>query len=385
MKVLIVSHSCIIDVNQKYLIELAKYPKLKIGLIVPSIFRDDTLRVIRFKKHPKLCIKTYALPPLLSNIPNLNINLHFYPVYREVIKNFKPDIIHIEEEPYSLSAFQFTLARGASKSLFFTEQNIYKKYPFPFNKFENYVYHQSCCATAVSENAKDVLLRKEYSKKIFLTPHGVDLKIFHKRAVNSLKADLHLKGFIIGYIGRLTPEKGVEILIKAASKLRNISKTAFSLLIIGSGIQKHRIRNLVNNSGLKERTRIIIGGIPHSLVPEYLNCMDVLVLPSLTMKNWKEQFGRVLIEALACEVPIIGSDSGEIPHIIKKTEGGLIFSEDNAESLSHAIMTLIKSPKQGKELARKGEKIVTEYYSFKAVAERFYKIYEYVSNSTKTF
>ena len=82
------------------------------------------------------------------------------------------------------------------------------------------------------------------------------------------------------------------------------------------------------------------GQVPSTEIPRLLNELDVLVLPSLTRRNWKEQFGRILIEAMACEVPVVGSSSGEIPHLI--ADAGLVFPEGDVEALRDALCKLMQ-------------------------------------------
>ena len=87
-------------------------------------------------------------------------------------------------------------------------------------------------------------------------------------------------------------------------------------------------------------------------MPAYLGQLDVLAVPSRTLPNWKEQFGRVLIEAMACEVAVVGSDSGEIPNVIGSA--GLVFPEDDEAALRHHLLTLQKDEEMTRQLGRTG-------------------------------
>jgi glycosyltransferase involved in cell wall biosynthesis len=102
--------------------------------------------------------------------------------------------------------------------------------------------------------------------------------------------------------------------------------------------------------------------------------MDCLVLPSRTTRKWKEQFGRVLIEAMACEVPVIGSDSGEIPNVIG--DSGLVFKEGDVGDLSSKLEVLINNKDVRVELARKGRQRVLNNFTQEKAAEETYKIYQ---------
>jgi len=118
---------------------------------------------------------------------------------------------------------------------------------------------------------------------------------------------------------------------------------------------------------------VLATGIPHQDLSKYLSLMDVLVLPSKTMPTWKEQFGRVLIEAMACQVSVIGSSSGAIPEVIGKA--GLVFKEGNAADLRAKIEQLKSSPKVRKELAQKGYRRVLDNYTFEKIAVATSHIY----------
>jgi glycosyltransferase involved in cell wall biosynthesis len=108
-------------------------------------------------------------------------------------------------------------------------------------------------------------------------------------------------------------------------------------------------------------------------MPAYLGQLDILVLPSRTSANWKEQFGRILVEAMACEVTVIGSDSGEIPNVIG--EAGLIFAEDNVEELYNHLLTLLKDDILRRRLGRLGRERVLNHYTQEQIAAKTVDVY----------
>ncbi|MGH2486390.1 MAG: glycosyltransferase family 4 protein, partial [Ktedonobacterales bacterium] len=108
--------------------------------------------------------------------------------------------------------------------------------------------------------------------------------------------------------------------------------------------------------------------------PRVLADMDVLALPSLTRPNWMEQFGRVLIEAMGCGVPVIGSDSGEIPRVIG--DAGVIVPEGNVESLRAALRDLTERPERRRELAERGRARVFANFTQEQVARKLADVYK---------
>jgi len=193
--------------------------------------------------------------------------------------------------------------------------------------------------------------------------------MFHKMESTELRSKLQLEFFTIGYLGRFVKEKGIMDLIQAVYRINN----NFNLLLIGSGKLRHKIKAEGRRLGLLEKIKIV-DSVSSSQVPSYLNCMDCLVLPSLTTRKWKEQFGRVLTEAMSCEVPVIGSDSGEIPNVIG--DSGLIFKEGDIDDLSSKIKLLINSANLGKELAKKSRQRVLDHFTQEKAARETYKIYQ---------
>ncbi len=111
-------------------------------------------------------------------------------------------------------------------------------------------------------------------------------------------------------------------------------------------------------------------------VPEFLGGLDALVLPSLTYPNWKEQFGRVLMEAMACEVPVVGSDSGEIAHVIG--DAGLVFPEGDVTALTDCLRRLRAAPELRRELAARGLARVRERYTQDRIAAQTLEVYQTV-------
>lgn len=380
MKVLAVSHACVVDVNQELFAELAKLEDLEIALVIPSTFNTDLRGKLKYSVLPNFKGRIFAMHPLFAGKNRLlgskGIHLYFYPYWWKPVREFKPDIIHIDEEPWSLSALQFALSgkRSGAKVLFYSKQNLLKRLPFPLSIFERTVFRASNCAVALTEEVRQVLCEKGYKKQVFVLPHGVKLKDFHPRDTSALRHELGLSGLVVGYIGRLTEEKGVIDFVRSLSILSRKGVKSQSL-IVGGGRCEKKIKRIIDGLGLGGRVKMI-SAIPHNEVSKYYNCVDMLVVPSRTMKTWKEQFGRVLIEAMACGVPVIGSSSGEIPNIIRETGGGLIFHERNIKDLAAKICELLKDNRKRKELGRRGREKVIQLYSYEVVARQFYEVYK---------
>ena len=363
MKVLIIWKALVSAAYHRKLKELAKFKDVELTLIVPTKWHNTSLE----KEYCKDC----KIIPTKIVMSGYN-HFHWYPGLEEYVRQIRPDIFHIEEEHYSFVTFQaIRLAKKYNiECLFVTWQNIYKKYPFPFSWLERDNLKNADYAIAGNESISNILVRKGFDKeRISLIPLGTDTLLFRKMDSTELRSRLRLEVFTIGYLGRLVEEKGILDLLKAVSRIRS----NFNLLMIGSGKLKHRINSEGMRLGISEQIRFI-DNIPSSQIPNYLNCMDCIVLPSRTTKKWKEQFGRVLTEAMSCEVPVVGSDCGEIPNVLG--DCGLIFKEGCVDDLSSKIKLLLNNKDLRMELSKKGRQRVLDNFTQEIVARETYKIYQ---------
>jgi glycosyltransferase involved in cell wall biosynthesis len=176
---------------------------------------------------------------------------------------------------------------------------------------------------------------------------------------------------VIGYVGRLVEEKGVEVLLQAVAKL----KGPWTLQILGDGPDRPRLEKASQWLGIRGRVTFD-QKMPSTHLPNYLSGLDVLVLPSRTRVNWKEQFGRVLVEAMACDVIPLGAQTGAIPEVIG--EAGLTFAEGNPDELQAHLQALLDDVSLRDQLRQKGRRRVIEHYTQAAVAKNTVQVYREV-------
>ena len=376
MKVLAISHSCVADVNQQLFVALRQLPEVAgLEMIIPATWRSEyTGRLHPPTILPAVDFPVHSLPVFAPG----NVSLHCYktlPMRR--LRQFRPDVVLSTQEPWSLSNLQAIWLSGTLRAplVFQTNQNIFKHYPPPFSWLERLSYSSAAVALAYSEEARQVMLRKGLRKPSLVVPYGTDIAMFTP-GVSLMRERLGLgNGFVIGYMGRLVPEKGLDTLIRSLPRvLQGVPGVDVRLLMVGSGSEEAALKKVAVDLGVAERV-VFAGSVPHREANDSLRCMDVFALPSRTMSNWKEQFGRVIIEALACEVPVIGSDSGQIPHLIRDTGGGLVFPEGDADALAVQLLTLIRDPVRRHQLAQAGSEAVRERYTYAAVAQQLYAVF----------
>jgi len=367
MRVLMLSKACIVGQYQSKLEELAKHSDLELFVVVPPYWRDE--RGITRLERAHTRGYTLDVTPMSFNG---SFHLHYYPQLPLLLEFFQPHIVHIDEEPYNYATFHAMRAahKIAASTLFFTWQNIQRKYPPPFLFFERYAYDHSLYAIAGNQAAADILRAKHFRAPIVTIPQfGVDPTEFAPAPPLGKISD---GIFHIGFAGgRLVEEKGIQVLLNAIAGLPG----NWQLHIIGEGPYKSRLQSLARRLKI-EKQITWEPRRPSSAMPQFYNAMDVIVLPSLTRKNWKEQFGRVLIEAMACEVPVIGSDSGEIPNVI--ADAGIIFPEGDVFALRTQLDALIQDESHRAELGRRGRARVLANFTQARVAEETYSVYSQI-------
>jgi len=365
VRVVMVSKALVVGAYQRKLEELARLPGVTLTAIVPAGWRDSRGVLILDRVH------TTGYDLLVAPLAfNGQFHLHFYPTLGHLLRRLRPDVLHVDEEPYNLAtwhALRLGQAVGA-RGLFFTWQNLNRRYPWPFRHFEIANYRRAACAIAGNQDAVRVLRAKGYRGPAFVIPQfGVDSAIFAPAPTATRIADDHT--FTVGYAGGLVPEKGVDLLLAASVGL---PVERWALQIAGEGPERARLANLAAQLGIADRVQFL-GHRPSTALPAIYNGWDVLVLPSRSRPNWVEQFGRVLIEAMACGVPVIGAATGEIPNVIGAA--GLIFPEGDVDGLRAALAELATNPTRRAALASQGRERVLAHFTQAQIAAATYRVY----------
>ena len=357
IKVLMISKACVVGNYQRKLEHIGNHPDVDLTVAVPSHWKDERGTLYLERKHEN----GYRLvvEPIVFNG---SFHTHFYPKIGRLIASIEPDIVHIDEEPYNLATWHILrlAKRHNARTVFFSWQNIARSYPRPFRNMEAYVLREADLAICGSHSCRTVLLKKGYRGTAAIIPQfGVDPDLFPWREP---RLDIGL-AITIGYIGRLVPEKGVDLLLNAIAGMdENVN-----LRLIGAGPEYHNLQRTAAELGIVDRVEFI-PWLDSENIPIQLRHMDALVLPSRTQSNWKEQFGRVLLEAMATGVPVIGSNCGEIPNVIG--DAGLVFTEGDQTALTAALLKLTTNPALRQELAERGRtRMLTKYTQTQVAAE----------------
>jgi glycosyltransferase involved in cell wall biosynthesis len=369
-KLLSIGHSYVVTLNRRLVNEIARLGQgeWEVTAVAPSFMHGD-LRAQYLEADPKEICRVEGVSV------NLSQYIHFMTYgckLKEIIAS-DWDLVHCWEEPYIFAGGQVAWwLKGETPLVYRTAQSHYKHYPLPFNWIENYAMSRAagwiCSGQTVAETLKN---RPGYQLPMRLLPLGVDVNYFHP-SFEAKKQILHTLNWekegvpVLGYLGRLIPAKGLDLLMRVLDKLT----TPWRLLVVGTGPMEATLKTWAETHPNQVR---ICTEVKHHDVPKYLNAMDLLVAPSQTMPNWREQFGRMLIEAFACGIPVVGSDSGEIPHVIKNA--GVVVGEKDEQGWIQALSDLLESPSRRSELGEIALHRAHVNYSWSVIAKQYLEFF----------
>jgi glycosyltransferase involved in cell wall biosynthesis len=200
--------------------------------------------------------------------------------------------------------------------------------------------------------------------------NGIDLEEYRRRqdtAAAKNRLGLPPDRLLVGAVGRLSPEKGFDLLIRAADRLL-AEGLDLELWILGEGDQKEALAELIRQLGREERIRLL--GYCSDLAG-YYEAMDVLALSS-----YREGLPNVLLEAMALEVPVLATRVAGIPRLIQDGDNGLLVEPGQVDELVAGLRQLLRSPELRQRLAEAGRRTVAEGYSFARRMERLRRLYD---------
>jgi glycosyltransferase involved in cell wall biosynthesis len=370
MNIVIIGHTYIAPINRKKWIVLAQlYPEVNITVIIPKTWPTELF------DHTADITDEYYLPNCrfiaLDAQRTGNELLYAYrshQLYR-IFKKSKPTILHVEQGYSSAVYAQANIvARMVDShiiSTFFTwvnwEQHETLRHKIFFRPLEkiNLAYAQA--AIVGNRDAAALLVKRKFTRPIYVIPQlGVDTDLFKPQEI------AYQGRKRIGFIGRLVEEKGIFTLLEAFADLAHFFPE-WDLVFIGKGPAQEKLQAAILHHNLHERTHLI-EPVPHEQIPGILHSLAILVLPSYDTPTWREQFGHVLIEAMASGVPVIGSNGGEIPHVIGTA--GLVFEQKDAQALLAQLKTLMQDETVRHALIKEGLQLAHTTYSHQAIAQQ---------------
>ena len=377
MKLLIVDHNAVDPLSQSLYRAVCGERDFEVRVIVPALWFDNYRTVHAEAVKGGERFEVLPLPVFFHT----RTHRLLYRGLPARLREFRPDVFYVNAEPENFQTLECALMSGRGSGVrfvFSTWRNIdYSRGDFPYHLSrlhafaERLVLRRADHAVAFVPEAPAIFSRLGFDRITWIPPE-VDTSVFTPSlSGKSLRGDL----FTVGYAGRLHALKGIDLLLDAIAEL----PADFRLIVVGAGPEEDPLRRRCSSLGLDNRVQWR-GPVPRSRMPDVLREMDVLVLPSRTGQHWKEQFGRVLVEAMACGIPVIGSDSGAIPAVIGKA--GQVVAEGDTPGLRDALFNLRNDSRLRRQCILKGLSRVSEEYALPVVADRFRRLMRSVAEGS---
>jgi glycosyltransferase involved in cell wall biosynthesis len=292
---------------------------------------------------------------------------------RALVRELRPQVVDVHEEPYSLAAWSVLRALPPDIPVcVYTAQNIHKRYPPPFRRLERGALRRAAAAYPCSTEAGEVLRRKGFRGRLNVLPLGVTVK-------NDVDVHRHRfcrpgpqGGCRVGFVGRLVAEKGAALAVEAFTTAAGESDV---LELVGAGPEERALRALAARLGLNGRV-CFTGAVPQEEALRRIASYDVLVVPSLATRSWKEQFGRVAAQAMAVGTPVLAAASGSLPEVL--SGAGDLFREADRDDLAEKLARLLRDPGRRAILSTLGRLRAVDELSWERVAAGFDRMYREV-------
>jgi len=312
------------------------------------------------------CVLPALLPTRTHRMVYVGIGRH--------LREFRPDIVYVNAEPENAAAAQCALlarAHPGTALVFSTWRNVDHHlvgYPYRLQALhraaERTVLRRARHGVAFTREAPALFAAEGFAAVSYIPP-PVDTDLFRPERSRPAREE---GAFTVGYAGRLHRLKGVDVLLQATALLPGNVR----LLVVGSGPETGNLRRKCRALGIGDRVEWR-DPVAKTAMPGVLRAMDVVVLPSLTGRLWKEQFGRVIAEAMACGVPVIGSDSGALPYVLGGA--GPVVPEGDADALRAAILDIRDDAEKREGSIARGIERVGREYALRVVAPKYDQLF----------
>jgi len=397
----IISHAYVYAPYRAKIEALAKYKDLNITLITPEFGLEGGGQKVYSTPYEGKAYKHITLSGFFTG----KLNFFVFRNLKKTLQSLNPDIIMLEEEYWTQVAAQVSYVTKKflpqTKLILLSCENMchiweseskspYQKIRYAsFHLLEKFIIPKlDGLVFQLPEVWQDFDQRMLYLKfkglKGTFPQLGVDYERFAKPTpaskIEEIRNNLHIKAedFVYGYIGRLTPEKGIEDMIYAFAGWH---KPNTRVLIIGNGSDEYisHLNALIDKLNLNHIINIL-PAIKFDDIPAYFQLLDISILLSHTTPIWKEQFGRVLVESMAAGTPVIGSDSGAIPLVVGET--GYIVVEKDILSIRESLNDAYTNKEKYIKLSKLAKARSKKEFSYKSIAKKTYDFIQEIKKSS---
>jgi len=356
-RVLFLSHTYIDPATRGKLRALAARG-LEVTVAVPQRWREHALgRAIETAWERQNGVEVFPVPTSRSGDPML---ARFgRRALGALVRDKRPDLIQVEEEPTSVAARQAVAVAGrlGIPAVLFSADSV-RRLPLFTRWRRRRLLRRLRGFLAGNAAAAELVQREAPALPVAVVPQlGVPVPTAPEHQPH--------EGLAIGYVGRLVPEKGVDTLLQALALNRD---APWHLTVVGDGPDRERLESLASAHRLAARVRWL-GALPPASLPRVWTQIDVLVLPSRQGERWNEPTGNVLAEAMAHEVAVVGAATGVIPELIGDGDAGVIVPPGEAKALADVLRRL-GAAEARLPLAKAARARALKLFSDDAVAER---------------
>jgi len=384
MNILTIGHSWVVSNYRKTLRHLAGLPSVNLTALMPDYW-EECSTLMRAQVEAADCYRVMIRRPVSHRQ-----HLHFYPGVSGVLREVKPDIVYLLEEPMSvvtatvLKAMRRTCPQA--KGVFYTFLNDdrdlrrmpgIRRFVFPWAM--ETTFRLASGALCASSDAEHQMRVRGFSKPTWKVPFGLSVKeageVDSRKVASIRKRIAPGNEFVVGIVGRVVRAKGIDLLLRGVAGLRQNGRVA-KVVVVGDGEERQALSELAAELGIAERVHWT-GTVPNDKVMAYMAAFDVLTVPSRRDGNWVEQFGRVIVEGKAARVPVIGSSSGEIPNVVGET--GFVFKENDHEDLRQKLQQVYELPSdQRQSLVERAYAEAVAKFDHASVAQQYIACFEQV-------
>ena len=287
-----------------------------------------------------------------------------------LVTEFRPDIIQVEGEPWwPITARALRLAEKLKiPAVLVASTSVPASLGFAERLRRGRSLRAARGFIGINRLARDLLLRDRTAIPNAVIPlHGVSVPVQGRPRSPR-------PGFDIGFIGRLVPERGADLLIRACARLRG----DWSLTLVGTGPEQQELEALAEKVGIGSRVRWL-GGMPRHWLESVWPTLDCVVLPARTTQRWVEPVGQALLDAMAQGLPVVGTESGVLPEIIG--DAGIVVGEDDPDVLGLALERLQTMPDEQARLGAAGRRRVMAEYVDDAIARKMLAFWREVTGA----
>ena len=350
----------------------------------PAVWQLNDSVVVRGVRVPVLPLRSR-----IRGLMDLNISWALGIAHEMVSRRISCDIVHVHCSgvfwPLLVGILvarvlkaQLVLTVHCSVLATYEPMNILDHAIQPFSRYlERKALNNAAHVVALSQRSRDALLRQTNMNPgiISVVPDSIDVEQFRSFSSSKSVADFRERFNlpsdrpIIAYVGRIAREKGWRTLIEIAERLKHLS---LHYLVCGDGNERDLLEREIRQRSLSNQFTIT-GYLPQESIPSALRCSSVLVLTSL-----HEEFGGVLIEAMAMQVPQVAFAVGGIPNVIADGETGLLISPHDIDTLARAVERLLLDRELAERMGEAGLARVRENFGLATACHRINDIYRSV-------